>query len=396
MAEKYKRNISSCSYCGDAHVSHAFLFVTSAVSSFTDPMLSWLGRHTPKFFNTVAEYILSLLLKIAVLLRLARFSKDIEKSASLRSRVIWEEALRRGLIPEQLIILGKPSEHFRVKINGRYHYYDSLPIPPWYSDSLNIEWDNKFLLKKRFTGTGVPTPRFQRVPAFKNNLQNIFDSLTKPIIVKPALGSRGRHTTTNISDFEKFQKAIKIGRKISPSLVVEEHLDGYVCRATLVGGKLAGFYRAEPPAVIGDGVKTLRELIKEKDANRPDRVSEVVETQEMRENVARQGYTFEDVIPNGKKVALTHRTGRLFGGKTREMKNELHPSFVPILELAASITQLPIMGFDCIVPDPEAPQDSQFWGIIECNTLPFIDLHYYALEGKPGNIAGMVWDLWNK
>jgi D-alanine-D-alanine ligase-like ATP-grasp enzyme len=76
------------------------------------------------------------------------------------------------------------------------------------------------------------------------------------------------------------------------------------------------------------------------------------------------------------------------------MIDELHPSFVPILEKAAKVVNLPVLGFDCIVPDPTQDQAVQKWGIIECNTLPFIDLHYYALEGRPRNIAGMIWDMW--
>jgi cyanophycin synthetase len=76
------------------------------------------------------------------------------------------------------------------------------------------------------------------------------------------------------------------------------------------------------------------------------------------------------------------------------MVDEIHPSFIPFFEKAALVTGLSIAGFDSIIPDPTMDAYSQKWGIIECNTLPFIDLHYYALEGKPRNIAGMVWDLW--
>jgi D-alanine-D-alanine ligase-like ATP-grasp enzyme len=76
------------------------------------------------------------------------------------------------------------------------------------------------------------------------------------------------------------------------------------------------------------------------------------------------------------------------------MIDELHPSFIPFLEKASKVTGLSIAGFDCIIPDPTKDESSQRWGIIECNTLPFIDMHYYALEGKPRNIAGMIWDLW--
>ena len=99
-------------------------------------------------------------------------------------------------------------------------------------------------------------------------------------------------------------------------------------------------------------------------------------------------------MPVGVSLSLTHRIGRLFGGKTIEMIDDLHPSFIPILTKAAKIVGLSVVGFDCIIPDPSKEEVSQKWGIIECNSLPFIDLHYYALEGKPRNIAGMIWDLW--
>jgi hypothetical protein len=39
------------------------------------------------------------------------------------------------------------------------------------------------------------------------------------------------------------------------------YLFGHVCRATLVGGVLAGFYKSEASAVVGDGKKTIKELM---------------------------------------------------------------------------------------------------------------------------------------
>ena len=77
------------------------------------------------------------------------------------------------------------------------------------------------------------------------------------------------------------------------------------------------------------------------------------------------------------------------------MPDNLHPSFLPVLQKAERIVNLSVVGFDCIIPDPTKDANSQRWGIIECNSLPFIDLHYYALEGKSRNIAGMIWDMWN-
>ena len=99
-------------------------------------------------------------------------------------------------------------------------------------------------------------------------------------------------------------------------------------------------------------------------------------------------------MPKGLRLYLTHRIGRFYGGETEEMIDKLHPSFIPILKRAANVLNITVAGFDCVIPDPTQDAVSQRWGIIECNTLPFIDLHYFALKGKPRNIAGMIWDLW--
>jgi D-alanine-D-alanine ligase-like ATP-grasp enzyme len=53
-----------------------------------------------------------------------------------------------------------------------------------------------------------------------------------------------------------------------------------------------------------------------------------------------------------------------------------------------------VAGFDLIIADPEQDPDNQEWGIIEANSLPFIDLHYLPLYGRPSNPAAQVWDMW--
>jgi D-alanine-D-alanine ligase-like ATP-grasp enzyme len=64
------------------------------------------------------------------------------------------------------------------------------------------------------------------------------------------------------------------------------------------------------------------------------------------------------------------------------------------MERAARALQTPLVGFDLIIPDPERDPDAQTWGVIEANSLPYIDLHYLPLEGTPSNVAASVWDLW--
>ncbi len=389
---------SSCSYCGDAGVNHALFYFDSLISSFLGPHVSSVAKRAPDFLKRFADWLPVFTFKTFALIGLARFSGDISRANTFRSRVVWEEAHRQGIRMEQLILFGKPIEFYRafIKIKGKTReiFFQSLPIPPEFME-FKKDWDNKFVLKEELRKHNIPVPAYRCLPLFSSKkISGIFESLNKPLIVKPKLGSRGRHTITNIRTLADFKKAVKISKAMSPFLVTEEHLEGYVCRATVVAGRLAGFYRGETPFIIGDGIKTVRELIAEKDEKRPARVEKVTLGLELEEHVSRFGFLMGDVPPEGTKLSLTHRVGRLFGGATKEMLDALHPSFIPIFEKAVGVTGLAVAGFDAIIPDPTQPANSQHWGIIECNTLPFIDLHYYALEGQPKNIAGMIWDLW--
>jgi cyanophycin synthetase len=386
------RKKSACAYCGDAPINHRLSYISNILSALFDDHIMSVTKHAPKFLRDFVDWLLSLFFNILIFLHLAYLSDDIDKARTFRSRVIWEEARRRGIDMRQLIMFGKATDQYRAKLRGKNIYFDSLPLTTR-DLSMKKNWDDKFVLKQELALHNISVPQSFEFNIF-SNLEKIFSRFNTPIIVKPKLGSRGRHTITNIKNLTQFKDAVNIVKQISNRFVAEEHIEGDVSRATLVQGKLMGFYRGSTPFVTGDGKKTIAELIEEKDAGRPERVEKVLINEEMKNFISRAGFRMEDVVPFGIRLNLTHRTGRLFGGVTREMLDELHPSFVPILEVAAKIVNLPVIGFDCIVPDPTKDASSQKWGIIECNTLPFIDLHYYALEGQPKNIAGAIWDMW--
>lgn len=388
------REKSSCPYCGDAPINHALFYFVSLISMTLDNHIIRVTRHAPDFLKNFVDWLLFYFFETMIFFKLAELSSDINRAKTFRSRVVWEEGERRGIEMRQLIMFHKPLDQYRARIKGKLFYFNSLPIPP---KLLNMtkNWDDKFLLKQEFSKKNIPIPHYFAFPIFyPQNIEQIFSKFKTPIIVKPQIGSRGRHTVTNIHTLGQFQAGIDIAKKICSYLLAEEHLEGSVCRATIVAGKLMGFYQGSAPFVIGDGKKTVRQLILEKDEKRPDRVERILVNEELKDYILRSGFDIDDVLLSGICFPLTHRTGRLSGGTTKEMLDELHPSFLPILEQAAEIVNLPIIGFDCVIPDPTKDAHMQRWGIIECNTLPFIDLHYYALEGKPKNIAGRIWDLW--
>jgi cyanophycin synthetase len=187
-----------------------------------------------------------------------------------------------------------------------------------------------------------------------------------------------------------------MGHEIAPSLVIEEHLFGSVYRATVIDKKLVGFFRADPPRVTGDGTHTVSELIEKQNAAKHEKIQNITVTDDVRSFIARKGYALDSILPAGLVLDLTAKTGRFLGGYTKEMLPEVHPKMHEIFARAGKTAEIGIAGFDLIIPDPTQDPDTQVWGIIECNSLPFIDLHYYALEGTPINLAKNIWDVWEK
>lgn len=383
-----------CSACGTSPVNHHFLFVSNTLEEI-------LGR-TEKLFSKLkssfklvrlADAVEKALHNLLALFGLVRYNSDIEKATTGRSRLVWEEAQRRGIHMEQVVVLGKYMDNYRAKINGKIFYFESLPIPPSLPQS-GYSWvDDKYKLAKKLKNLGIKSPNTKKVSDLQSALHT-FDEFNKPLIIKPKHGSRSRHTTTNINTKEELEKAFHLAREISPYLVMQEHLSGSVYRATTILGELVGFFRADPPQVAGDGLKNIQELITEKNKNRHASVSDIEIREELISCIKRQGYVLESIPRAGMNIDLIAKTGRMYGGYTREMLREVHPKMHQIFRQASEAIEAPVLGFDLIIEDPTKDPDNQHWGIIECNSLPFIDLHYFALEGPRINLAKNIWDLW--
>jgi D-alanine-D-alanine ligase-like ATP-grasp enzyme len=384
-----------CPFCGDSEINHAFVYIENTLAVVSNKFLDvGLFHQVYSFFSKFLDLPFEKIIFPALSsLGAVKRSTSIEDVASFRSRAIWEEAERRRIPIRQLLFFGKATDWFQVKINDTWQYFKHIPLPP----HLRMEdayWiDDKDLMKKRLEANSIPTPHSVTVTR-KSRALLIFQKMQKPVIVKPRSGSRGRHTTTLITQEDDFLRAFRRAKKVSYYVQIEEHLHGAVCRGTVVDGVLRGFLRAEAPSIQGDGVHSISELIQEKNKNRPEKISPILIKEEMIEFVRRQGYELNDILPRGKIIPLLFRTGRLFGGKTREMLPKVHFKLKRYLEDAARVMQSPLVGFDLIIEAPEADPDAQRWGIIEANSIPFIDLHDFALEGEPANVASYIWDLW--
>lgn len=392
---EYKERPGACTECGNSPVGHFETYLLHTLSAWMDSgnrtgtgMWGRVMRHT----GQLVEYIGVVLARVLAAVGLARFGTDPSRAATYRSEVIWQEAARRGIRMEQFILLGSPTEIYRAHISERWVYFQSIPIPPRISHDRS--WiDDKWALKRTLLAAGVPVPDVRSATSERAALEALRE-MGGPVVVKPQVGSRARHTFVNVHTEEDMLRSFRSAQRLCRYVAIERYLEGSVCRATFVDGALRGFFQGDAPTVVGDGHSTIRELVVKANQARHERVGEIVLSTEHERFLAQRGFAFDSVLDAGITVPLTHRTGRLSGGRTRELLGFEHPKLRAYLVRAAEALGVPIVGFDLIIRDPEADPDTQDWGVIEANSLPYIDLHYLPLKGEPSNVAAAVWDLW--
>lgn len=359
------------------------------------PIANFFARIHNQYIDKFALLLLRPYMWAFRKLGLWSINTDIEKAYTERSKVIWLEAKKRGIEMEQIVIFKKPVEQYRAKIDGKWMYFESIPIPLRFKGASYSWMDDKWALKKFLRKRNIPVA-FGRSVATTRGALETFEAGRKPFITKPRLGSRGRHTNTFLSDAPSLVRGFEIAQKLGAWVIVEEQLFGSVYRGTYVDGEVVGILRGDPPRITGDGTHTIIELIAEKNKTKHPKVKDVAITDRLEEFLARQGYTLKSILDAGKTIDLSEKIGLSYGGYAVEEIARTHPKILEYIKRAGDALDAPVVGFDFIIPDITLDPDTQHWGIIEANSLPFINLHHFPVEGEPINVAAKVWNLWDK
>ena len=384
-----------CKDCEPAQEIHWVAYFSVVMSYVGEPFFDFMEI----LFKSTAEAISRKssipFLKFMVFLGFGHFSSRPDSKDTLRTKCFWEEAERRKIKMVEFH-MGPLRDSFIAEYKGKKITFDGLPRPE-VSESDSLKWmDNKGIMKIKFQKEDLPVAKggtaFTKRKALK-----IFNSIRKPVITKPNLGSRSRHTMIHLNTPEDLLMGFKKAKKLSPLVVIEEELNGYLFSGTLVNGKLVGVVRRDQPEVKGDGIHTLRQLMEEEN-KRPERAGpifhKIIVDKETEVELKRENITMNNIPEKGKVVTFSQKTSRGCGGTTTEVTDIIHPENIKMLEKLGAYLKDPLVGVDFIIERIEEPWfTEQHCGIIECNSLPFIDLHHYPLFGKPNNVAGKLWDL---
>lgn len=333
--------------------------------------------------------------RIMELLRIVRFTSEFEKKDHWpRSWAVIEEARRRGIQIESILILGRVSTYYRMKFGSKYYYFDSLP-----SRFLHFRLDEKAYVKKKLLKAGFPASEGKL-------FWNVFPAmhygkkLGFPLVVKPARGTHAYHVTAPINNEEELRRAITLAKQYQPRFIVERYLTGQLYRVTVINFHHVYVARRIAPNVVGDGVHTVDELIEIKNSDpargetgqRDTTLHKIPVNGATDAALLRLGLTHAYIPKKDEQIVLHSKTSIGSGGDIFEETALLHPENKEMFRRAARLFGTDLVGFDVIATDLGRPYTEQVCGIIEANSIPMIDFHHYPSFGPPQNAAGALLD----
>ncbi|MBP6926181.1 MAG: hypothetical protein KBB70_00600 [Candidatus Pacebacteria bacterium] len=411
---------TSCPDCGNAPINHTLYKGAIIFEMVFTPFIYFFGGIT-HFFQFITKPLRVAnawprIFKLLATIGLGKIATEPDDKTTSRAKAFWEEARRRGITMWEFQLFGMGREFFvaEYKVTDpdsgetrtQVLSFEGLPRinakTGKLTDPKSIDWiDNKATMRKKFAKAGIPVARGGKVFSF-GAAKRIFNEIqagdaTQSVIIKPHQGSRSRHTTVHIRDEAALKIAFRKAKMLSPFVLIEEELVGMVHRVTLIGGKVIGILRREPPSVFGDDTHTIAELIVTENKN-PLRSGPtfhgLVVNEETHSELARQNVTLESVPTNGQIIFLHQKASRGIGGGATDLTDVAHVDNIALFEYIAKYLDDSIVGIDFIIADMKKSwKETAKCGVIECNSLPFIDLHLYPLVGTPRDTAGALWDL---
>src|SRR5262249_10243051 len=155
-------------------------------------------------------------------------------------------------------------------------------------------------------------------------------------------------------------------------VVVEQQFTGRDYRVLVINGKVAAASERVPAHVIGDGQRTISELVETanrhpargEDHERP--LTKIAIDPAMMEFMRRRDLTVDHVPKPYEVVYLRECANLSTGGTARDVTDLLHPQIAAICERAARIIGLDVCGIDLILDDIAKPMGPDN-GVVEIN-----------------------------
>jgi cyanophycin synthetase len=251
---------------------------------------------------------------------------------------------------------------------------------------------------KILAGLGLPVPQQELVQS-ETQAVRAARRLGFPVVVKPYNGNHGRGISIRLTTDEEVAHAFAVAREHSRSVIIETFLEGDDHRLLVVNGELVAATRRTPGHVVGDGERTVAELIDivNQDPRRGVGHEKVLTRLELdaqaHKMLERAGLTAQSVPPRGQTVYLRSTANLSTGGTATDVTDIIHPDNREMAERAIRAVGLDVGGVDFLSKNIAESYRKIGGGICEVNAAPGFRMHVAPSDGTARDVAAPVIDM---
>ncbi|MBG8443913.1 bifunctional glutamate--cysteine ligase GshA/glutathione synthetase GshB [Enterococcus faecium] len=311
------------------------------------------------------------------------------REMELSTQIFIFDAIQKGV---QVKVLDESDQFLRLQFQDHVEYVKNANMTSKDSYIVPLIMENKTVTKKVLKEAGFRVPGGAEFSSMEEAVKAYPRFAEQAFVIKPKSTNYGLGITIfkEGASLEDYQAGLAIAFREDSSVLVEEFMPGTEYRFFVIDGEVQAIMLRVPANVIGDSIRTVKELVEEKNSD-PLRGTnhraplELIQLGELEQLMLKeQGLTIESVPQANQIVYLRENSNISTGGDSIDMTDEFSEAYKKIAVSAVEALGAKISGIDLIIPDKEIDPttDKKAYGIIEANFNPAMHMHVYPFAGK--------------
>ncbi|WP_370830414.1 bifunctional glutamate--cysteine ligase GshA/glutathione synthetase GshB [Clostridium sp.] len=325
-----------------------------------------------------------------------RFKLEGYEDLELSTQILMKESIKRGITVN---IVDRSENFISLKNKEKIEYVKQATKTSKDTYVSVLIMENKTVTKKVLAEKGVKVPEGEEFNSIEDAKVKANNYINKPVVIKPKSTNFG--IGINIfpygANLEDIIHAFEIAFKNDNTVLIEEFIKGKEYRFLVINDEVVGILHRVPANVIGDGEKTITELVevKNQDPLRGKGYVTPLEKIRLEENaelfLKQQGKNFDYIPKKDEVVYLRENSNISTGGDSVDYTDDIPQKFKEIAINAAKAAGAKVCGVDMMLEDYR--DENTNYAIIELNFNPAIHIHSYPYKGKERKIATHVLKL---
>jgi GNAT-family acetyltransferase (TIGR03103 family) len=299
------------------------------------------------------------------------FAPQIDSYDALNpyARIVVDEARRRGV---HVDVMDAEGGFFKLSFGGRSIKCREALSELTSGVAMSI-CDDKAVTRRVVEKAGLVVPEQIEADSGDDAVAAFLKKHGR-VVVKPARGEQGRGVAVGLETAEDVVAAIATAREVCDRVLVESCFEGNDLRLVIIDHKLVAAALRRPPQIVGDGRRTVAELIEAQSRRRAAATggeSTIPVDDETLRCLAAENVGLEDVPDEGTEIVVRKTANLHTGGSIHDVTDIVHPELVDAACRASRAIGIPVVGIDFMVHAP----DKSDYVFIEANERPGLANH---------------------